>query len=704
MKDLIELRNTLINLGYLCKGRGNSYRFNYNKRIDFELWKNFSNLWNNNLSYFSSEEELVFYICRPKLTQDTYCQNCGKRLTFEQIKRGNKSCSKKCKDELSHSEEWKRKYKEAWEKKTPEELAEIKSRIEGTMLERYGVRHNWCNGQLREKEKETWLEKYGVDHPLKSKEIRKQIVKSLTDNYEDGNYANRKKAKETCIKTNAYKIAGQKRKELWKGKTQKEIDARTNKIKQTNLEEYGTITPWYLDEGRKKSRKTCLEKYGTEHYSKAEAIKEKKKQTCLKHFGTENPFQSKVVKTTIKERNLERYGCEFPAQSPYIQSKSKKLYNYDNLYFNSSNELYFYIYHKEILKDNISQGKTFFYNFNNCQLSYHCDFLVNDENVEIKGNQYFKDGKLYFPYRTQNKVDWQKKQKQWDAKFECMIKNNVRIILTDSEEMRNIQKEVDKKYTSDFVNLFNIKLEFPYLNPKLTDISDMGLIHHFHKSIYEASRKGKLSPIQAWKDKSLVRDVALNRLKYVGSCRPSDIIQGFNVTLKAPKVSVFNPNLAERLIIKYLSDVVSIVDPFSGFSGRMLASEKQNKKYFGYDINESHVKESNQIKEFKKFFNSNIQVRNVLDNYPIESYDALFTCPPYGGKEHWNENNDEVEKSCDEWINICLDKFSCQKYLFVVDKTEMYKNNIVQAIEQTSHFGNRKEYVVLICKDKNRLF
>ena len=75
---------------------------------------------------------------------------------------------------------------------------------------------------------------------------------------------------------------------------------------------------------------------------------------------------------------------------------------------------------------------------------------------------------------------------------------------------------------------------------------------------------------------------------------------------------------------------------------------------------------------------------------------ALFTCPPYGGKEHWNKNNDEVEMSCDEWIDICLDKYKVNKYLFVVDKTEKYKNNIVETIENKSHFGTNYEYVILI--------
>lgn len=285
-----------------------------------------------------------------------------------------------------------------------------------------------------------------------------------------------------------------------------------------------------------------------------------------------------------------------------------------------------------------------------------------------------------------------------------MVKNNVKIILTDSDEMKHIRQAVDEKYTKDYVRLFSNKLEFPYLNLKLTDVSDMGLIHHFHKSIYTASRKGKLSPINAWQDKNLVKEIALNRLKYVGKCRPSDILQGFNVTLKAPKVSVFSPDIAFKLINRYLNDCKTIVDPFSGFSGRMIACEKAMKNYVGYDINKIHVEESNCLKDFKKFKNSNIYVRDVLSDFSMETYDALFTCPPYGGKEHWNENKDEIEKSCDEWIDVCLDKFDCQKYLFVVDKTDKYKDKVVEIIEKNSHFGVRKEYVVLLYKDKFKLF
>ena len=51
---------------------------------------------------------------------------------------------------------------------------------------------------------------------------------------------------------------------------------------------------------------------------------------------------------------------------------------------------------------------------------------------------------------------------------------------------------------------------------------------------------------------------------------------------------------------------------------------------------------------------------------------------------------------CDQWIDECIKRFNCKKYLFVVDKTEKYKENIVEEIKNNSHFGSKIEYVILI--------
>ena len=47
-------------------------------------------------------------------------------------------------------------------------------------------------------------------------------------------------------------------------------------------------------------------------------------------------------------------------------------------------------------------------------------------------------------------------------------------------------------------------------------------------------------------------------------------------------------------------------------------------------------------------------------------------------------------------IDVCIDKFKCKAYLFVVDYTCKYKQFIVDTIENKSHFGTNFENIILI--------
>lgn len=271
------------------------------------------------------------------------------------------------------------------------------------------------------------------------------------------------------------------------------------------------------------------------------------------------------------------------------------------------------------------------------------------------------------------------------------------------DDITDIYSFVTNKFTDYYMPLFLTSIGFPFLNSDLSDTSDEGLIRFFHKSIYLASRGNKISPYDAWFDKDLVEIVAKNRLKYVGNCLPTTITKGFNISKVAPKVSVFTPARAEKLINQYLNTSTLIVDPFSGFSGRLLGAARCNKKYVGYDINKDHVFESNGIIEFKGLQKTcSVIVQDLLEfkgkDWSKEGLACLFTCSPYSDKETWNEN--EVYHTCDEWIDIVLDKHKgCRKYLFVVDETEKYKDNIVQELKNKSHFGTNYEKVVLIKAD-----
>ncbi len=443
--------------------------------------------------------------------------------------------------------------------------------------------------------------------------------------------------------------------------------------------------------------KTCQEKYGVNNPSCSEEAKnkisEKVKESCT------DERQKKIEETKLKKYGKRSITDSEKSMKSRIENNGSIVvnhkYEYDNLQFHSSWELYYYIYQKEILGNNISRGNIFEYEFDGKIHRYECDFIVNDKNVEIKGNQYLDENEeLYFPYTKQTKIDSIEKQKQWNSKQKCMEENNVQII--SKKEIDSIIKIVDEKYTKNYVPLFRIDFEFPY--PTIKNKSDYDIIRYFHKSIYHARRNGELSPFEAWQNKNLVKKSALNRLKYIGTCKPFDVVQGFNIAKIAPKVSVFNPKLAEELIKKYLNDCNTIIDSFSGFSGRMVGAWRCGKKYIGYDINKTHVEESNMIINYFDMKNCSVSQKDLL-NMEETNYDknyAFFTCSPYEDKEIWNEN--ETIKSCDEWIDLCLEKHKCKKYLFVVDKTKKYKNNIVEIIENKSHFGSNNEYVILIEK------
>ena len=219
----------------------------------------------------------------------------------------------------------------------------------------------------------------------------------------------------------------------------------------------------------------------------------------------------------------------------------------------------------------------------------------------------------------------------------------------------------------------------------------ISIVNNFHKHIWQSKVGNNLSPVECWKNRDLLLRSIKNRVIYSSTLSSHSIAAGFNICKIAPKVSVFNPMLAKHIVKSYLQEYDNVFDPFSGFSGRMLGACSCGKSYIGQDINETHVKESNEI--IKKFdLNATVIQQDVFNS--TGEYDCLFTCSPYNLKEVWNDT--ETNLSCDEWIDACLTRFKCKRYVFVVDKTEKYKDYIVEEISNKSHFSNTKEYVIVL--------
>ena len=495
--------------------------------------------------------------------------------------------------------------------------------------------------------------------------------------YGNSNYNNTKKHKETCLKRYG-----------------KESYTNHNKAEETKLTRYGD--PNYCNP--LKNKQTCLERYGVTSVTYLQSMKDKSKATSISKYGVDHPMKSKEVKENFKTSMLNSYGVEFPLQNGEIHRKvlspqrmtspEKKL----NEFLKNNGFDYKYQYE--------CNGKCFdFAIFNGDKLS----ILVEIDGEYFHGLLSDCDGKLVRGDR--------------DCERFSKCPEGVKLIVCDSLKVEDCFSEILRVFDIDYEKwiqgiMDSLPKEFPYYEyseermrkdyEKLCTYKDIkknsrlgdSIISNFHRSIYDAHISTKPSPKEAWNNRELLEKCVRNRFIYSSNLSSHSILQGFNVCKIAPKVSVFSAPLARRLIQIYLNDYSEIFDPFSGFSGRMLGACSLDKSYIGQDINKDHLEESKQIAEFLGLENVSLRVQNILED--SGEYECLFTCPPYGGKEHWNIKNDLIEKSCDEWIDECLSRFKCKTYLFVVDETEKYRDYIVEDINNNSHFGNNKEYVIKI--------
>ena len=219
-----------------------------------------------------------------------------------------------------------------------------------------------------------------------------------------------------------------------------------HKVKETNLSKYGVDSYSKTTEYKNKTKQTNLSKYGVEHVLQNSEILHKKEQTCLNKYGVKNFTQSDIFYDKIydvylpkKEQTcLDKYGKKsFSQTSEYHLKKTHKIYsNLFDISFDSSWELKcaeFCFYNNIVFQ--YQPNILFEYHFNNDTHYYQPDFLINGKLYEIKGDHFFEGDKMINPYdRNQDGL--------YEAKHQCMIKNNV--IILKNAELENLKLYLHK--------------------------------------------------------------------------------------------------------------------------------------------------------------------------------------------------------------------------------------------------------------------
>lgn len=448
---------------------------------------------------------------------------------------------------------------------------------------------------------------------------------------------------------------------------------------------------------------------------------------CQYHaLYTNNPFKDPVAREKAKQTCLMKYGVDHPMKSPEIKDKLFSAYKqktgYDHPAHNPNTLV------GKNLKVSSIEKKLQTALINN-HIEFETQKQVNKGNAHHKFDFYLPkykmyvdvDGVYYHGYLSDSNGN-QVSEDRDDKRLMLIDPDEVFIVLSEANLNNGIKNLIAQLRLLD-ANMFNYdeymfnwcrSIDFPYpiyteerlkgdfnslcnySEIKYNSYAKMSIstIRHFHKSIYDAKVGNYPSIREAWDNDDILKKVIQNRMIYQNDIDPSKILAGFYISKIVPKVSIFNPVLARYLTIKYLSEFNTVVDPFSGFSGRLLGVCSTGKKYLGSDLNENAVKEANEIIKFHQL-NAIVCERDILDVYDQPVYcDCLLTCPPYFRKESYS---DETEyKTCDEWIELILDNFKCKRYVFVVDTVSEFKENIVEDIVTKSYFNNITEHVVVI--------
>ena len=255
--------------------------------------------------------------------------------------------------------------------------------------------------------------------------------------------------------------------------------------KMSNQKKYGVDNVFQLKETKEKSKETCILKYGAECYKQSDKGKEAFKEYSISRYGVENPFQSEEVK--LKSKNtllakynvsnpmkhslfrekakkamLEKYGVEHALQNTECQDKRQSTclekygqlhfqgshYRFNDISFDSSWELAYYIYMKDHNMNIIRESKILYYSYNGITYRYYPDFIVDNNLIEIKGDQFFDENdNLIDPFGG-------KDPGLLRAKYECMKANNV--IIIRQADLKPIFEYIHDKYGLGYLKTFKM--------------------------------------------------------------------------------------------------------------------------------------------------------------------------------------------------------------------------------------------------------
>jgi len=578
---------------------------------------------------------------------------------------------------LLYKREWKAVCLKALKLNLKRDKEQIEKTRRKTNLEKFGVEFLSQSKEIQDKIKENCLAKYGIDHHTKTEEYKKG-------------------REENCLKK--YGV-----------KTNLQLEDTKNKIKQTNLKKYGVENPQQSEEIKEKTRQTNLKKYGVvytlqdstvrqkikdtymakygvdcnlkvsevkdqikqtnlDRYGhtcalKNEEIRDKQKKTCLEKFGTEYATSSEEVQEKIRKTNKDKRGIEYPFQLLEIQNKVTQSKTENGTHGTSSEEPQIH----ELIKK-IYPELTIIDHYNlDERYPFICDFYIKelDTFIEYQGtwthNKSPYDG-INIPKKWEGKIETNKYYKS--AFNTYTVRDPMKRNYAEKSNLNFLEIwPSDFKKKEKWLTFLLVKLNLPlkYRNQTLKkEFESIGkssnfldnaiynkIVEHFQPHFYKEERK--LWNFPEIREK-LVENRALWKNKDYTELTNKQLLQGFKISGIHTGYSFFSTSWIRGFIEKY--KISSIYDPCMGWGQRLLGAKDIT--YIGNDLCPETVAGNIKISEYFNMKNKIFYNMPAEGFIPYDSYEAVFTCPPYFKIEKYGGKDTSASKypKYADWLNI----------------------------------------------------
>lgn len=211
------------------------------------------------------------------------------------------------------------------------------------------------------------------------------------------------------------------------------------KMKETNINRYGSEFQGNRSEIIEKMKETCQNKYHSDWASSSKEFREKVQKTCLDKFGKKCFFNTNIFKEKSKETCLEKFGEDMYIKTKEFRIISRKAKR--GIKGNISKV------EKEVIEWLKRNNINFIYQYNSDLYPFLCDFYLPDYDLYIEIQGHWTHGRHPFDENNEKDVEI---LNLWISKNDDYYNSAINIWTNRDIEKRNIAKQNKLNYLEIF--------------------------------------------------------------------------------------------------------------------------------------------------------------------------------------------------------------------------------------------------------------